>query len=232
MAAEPTLWQVAPRTPADRARLVRRAKVLAWGGNASAPGRVCDRRRCGDRRVVGCARRLRHRLADRGRRRRRRRVALHGWAGASAPPSARAQRLIAREFFALAVSIAVDSIRSFGAITPRRATSASGSRSSPLRRCRCSRAPSAASAGSSARRHRERGRPEPALRVPLRRPARRPRRQRPFGWWWADPLAGLVIAAVAVREGASPGAATAVRTAAARSRGPVSWGDARVAGRA
>ena len=22
-----------------------------------------------------------------------------------------------------------------------------------------------------------------------------------FGWWWADPVAGLVIAAVAVREG-------------------------------
>jgi divalent metal cation (Fe/Co/Zn/Cd) transporter len=22
-----------------------------------------------------------------------------------------------------------------------------------------------------------------------------------FGWWWADPLAGLVIAAVAIREG-------------------------------
>ena len=22
-----------------------------------------------------------------------------------------------------------------------------------------------------------------------------------FGWWWADPLAGLVIAAIALREG-------------------------------
>ncbi|HEY2868412.1 MAG TPA: hypothetical protein VGJ11_02825, partial [Gaiellales bacterium] len=34
MAAEPTLLQVAPRASADRAQLVRRARLLAWGGNA------------------------------------------------------------------------------------------------------------------------------------------------------------------------------------------------------
>ena len=34
-----------------------------------------------------------------------------------------------------------------------------------------------------------------------RGPAGRPRRERPFGWWWADPVAALVIAAVAVKEG-------------------------------
>src|SRR2546423_11200169 len=34
MAAEPTLLQVTPRASAHRAQLVRRAKLLAWGGNA------------------------------------------------------------------------------------------------------------------------------------------------------------------------------------------------------
>ena len=36
-----------------------------------------------------------------------------------------------------------------------------------------------------------------------------------FGWWWADPAAALVIAAVAAREGARAGAAKAAPTAAA-----------------
>jgi hypothetical protein len=34
MAAQPTLLQVVPGERARRAQLVRRAKVLAWGGNA------------------------------------------------------------------------------------------------------------------------------------------------------------------------------------------------------
>src|SRR5436190_17574218 len=34
MAAEPTLLQVTPRASARRAQLIRRAKLLAWGGNA------------------------------------------------------------------------------------------------------------------------------------------------------------------------------------------------------
>lgn len=49
-------------------------------------------------------------------------------------------------------------------------------------------------------RHGERKPPDDALRVPLRRAAGRPARQRNARLGWADPLVALAIAAVAVRE--------------------------------
>ena len=187
----------------ERARLVRRARMLAWLGILWH--------------VVECAIAVVAGLAASS-------IALIGfgidspiesrpassslWLFASrrrgsAAAERRAQRLIAGSFFLLAVYVGVEAGRSlaFGS-EPTRAGSASAWRPSPHRRCRYSRAPSARVGrrlGSSATVS------EGAqtmlcaylsigLLLGLGANA-------VLGWWWADPLCALAIAGVAVREG-------------------------------
>jgi divalent metal cation (Fe/Co/Zn/Cd) transporter len=202
MAADPTLLQVVPRPSAHRAQLERRARLLAWGGNAWH--------------LVEFAIALGAGIAASS-------VALVAFgidslievaAGSvvvwlftgrrvgSASAERLAQRLIAASFFALAVYVAFDSIRALGGDHPqaswvgiglavvtaptmpllarakRRVGVELGSRATQSeagQNMLCAYLSVALLAGLGAN----------AL----------------LGWWWADPLAGLVIAAVAAREG-------------------------------
>ena len=51
------------------------------------------------------------------------------------------------------------------------------------------------------RRHRGRRHPEPAVRLPRRAVLAGLAANAWLGWWWLDPLIGLAVAAVAIREG-------------------------------
>ena len=134
-------------------------------------------------------------------------AAAVAWQFAGRDPEAReraALRIIALSFFALAAYVTVESVRALlggqrGRALHRRHRAGRACR---WRSCRCCRTPSAAPAASSA----------PARRSPTpSRPCCAPTCPRScwsgwllnslFGWSWADPIAALVIAAVAVKEG-------------------------------
>ncbi len=115
----------------------------------------------------------------------------------------RAQQLIAASYFVLAAYVGVESIRDLvGGYKPGVSWVGIGlaavtAPTMPL----LARAKRNVGRQLELVRDRERGQPEHDLRVPVGRASRRPARQRARGWWWADPAAALVIAAVAVREG-------------------------------
>ena len=202
MAAEPTLWQVAPRTPADRARLVRRAKVLAWGGNAwhlvefaIAVGAGIAASSVA---LVAFGIDSLIEVAAGG-------VVVWLFTGrrvGSASAERAAQRLIAASFFALAVYIAADSIRAFGGDHPQASWVGIGlalvtAPTMPLlarAKRRVGRELGSRAAESEAGQNLLCAYLSVALLVGLGGNAL-------FGWWWADPLAGVVVAVVAAREG-------------------------------
>jgi len=202
MAAEPTLWQVAPSTAGQRAQLVRRAKLLAWGGNAWHLVEFAIALGAGiaasSVALVAFGIDSLIEVAAGG-------VVVWLFTGrrvGSASAERLAQRLIAASFFALAVYIAFDSIRALGGDHPQASWVGIG-----LALVTAPTMPLLARAkrkvgvelGSRATQS-EAGQNmlcaylSVALIVGLGANAL-------FGWWWADPLAGLVIAAVALREG-------------------------------
>jgi divalent metal cation (Fe/Co/Zn/Cd) transporter len=202
MAAEPTLWQVSPSPAAQRAQLVRRAKLLAWGGNAWH--------------LIEFAIALGAGIAASS-------VALVAFgidslievaAGTvvvwlftgrrlgSESAERLAQRLIAASFFALAAYIAFDSIRAFGGDHPQASWVGIGlalvtAPTMPLlarAKRRVGRELGSRATQSEAGQNMLCAYLSVALLVGLGANAL-------FGWWWADPLAGVVIAVVAAREG-------------------------------
>jgi len=220
MPAEPTLLQVAPRATAHRAPLVRRAKLLAWGGNAwhlvefaiavgagiaaSSVALVAFGIAVGAGIAASSVALVAFgidsliEVAAGG-------VVVWLFTGrrvGSASAERLAQRLIATSFFALAAYVAFDSIRALGGDHPEASWVGIG-----LALVTAPTMPLLARAkrrvgvelGSRATQS-EAGQNmlcaylSIALLVGLGANAL-------FGWWWADPLAGLVIAAVALREG-------------------------------
>ena len=190
--------------PARRAALARRIRLLvaatitynvieaSW---RSPPGR----------RLLHRADRLRPGLGHRGLLRRRGRLAvLRPRPRVREAREKTTLRIIAVSFFALAAYVTVDAVR---------ALLGSGDAQPLHRRHRARRALAGGHAvpvGRPAPRRtrtglRLRGRrlqADPAVHLPVRRAAGRPGRSTPpFGWSWADPIAALVIAAVAVKEG-------------------------------
>src|SRR6185503_16074143 len=150
MAADPTLLQVVPRPSARRAQLERRAKLLAWGGNAwhlvefaIAVGAGIAASSVA---LVAFGIDSLIEVAAGG-------VVVWLFTGrrvGSASAERLAQRLIAASFFALAVYIGFDSIRALGGDHPQASWVGIGLASSPRQRCRSWRGPSARSAWSSA----------------------------------------------------------------------------------
>jgi divalent metal cation (Fe/Co/Zn/Cd) transporter len=202
MAAEPSLLQVVPGASARRAQLIRRAKLLAWGGNAwhlvefaIAVGAGVAASSVA---LVAFGIDSLIEVAAGG-------VVVWLFTGPrleSASAERAAQRLIAVSFFALAGYIAVDSVHALGGDHPQPSWVGIG-----LALVTAPTMPVLA----RAKRHvgRELGSRATeseagqnllcaylsvALLVGLGANAL-------FGWWWADPLAGVVIAAVAAREG-------------------------------
>ena len=134
-------------------------------------------------------------------------AAAVAWQFSGRDPEARertALRIIAVSFFALAAYVTVDSVRALlGAGEPSTPRSASSwPPCQPAWSCRCCPGRSAGPAASSARRSAVADSKQTllctylsaVLLVGLVLNAL-------LGWWWADPLAALVIAAVAVKEG-------------------------------
>jgi divalent metal cation (Fe/Co/Zn/Cd) transporter len=202
MATEPSLLQVVPGASARRAQLVRRAKILAWGGNAWH--------------VVEFAIALGAGIAASS-------VALVAFgidslievaAGGvvvwlftgrrvgSASAERRAQRLIAASFFALAAYIAVDSVHALGGDRPQPSWVGIGlalvtAPTMPLlarAKRRVGRELGSRATESEAGQNLLCAYLSVALLAGLGANAL-------VGWWWADPLAGIVIAVVAAREG-------------------------------
>ena len=117
----------------------------------------------------------------------------------------RAQKLVAIQFFLLAPYVAVESVRALAGgehadvscVGIALAVSSLGDHAAARRRQAAARRP--------ARLGRDEGRgpPEHALRLPRRRAARSAcPATRSLGAWWLDPAVGLLIAGVAVKEGA------------------------------
>ena len=202
MAAEPSLLQVVPRTSARRALLIRRAKVLAWGGNAwhlvefaIAVGAGISASSVA---LVAFGIDSLIEVAAGG-------VVVWLFTGrrvGSASAERLAQRLIAASFFALAAYIAVDSVRALGGDHPQPSWVGIGlalvtAPTMPLlarAKRRVGRELGSRATESEAGQNLLCAYLSVALLVGLGANAL-------FGWWWADPLAGLVIAAVAAREG-------------------------------
>ena len=145
--------------PSARAQLERRAKLLAWGGNAwhlvefaiavgagIAAGSVALVAFGVDSLIELLAGGVVIWLFSGGR-------------GSSAVAERRAQRLIALSFYLLAGYVVIESLRAFWAPTRRPAGSASGWRRSPPRRCRSWHAQSRMSAAAWGR-----GRPNRRVR--------------------------------------------------------------------
>jgi divalent metal cation (Fe/Co/Zn/Cd) transporter len=202
MAAEPTLLQVVPGTSARRAQLVRRAKVLAWSGNAwhliEFAVAVGAGVAASSVALVAFGIDSLIEVAAGG-------VVLWLFAGRRAGAAAAervAQRLIAGSFFALAVYIAVDSVRALGGDHPQPSWAGIGlalvtAPTMPLlarAKRRVGRELGSRAAESEAGQNLLCAYLSVALLAGLGANAL-------AGWWWADPLAGLVIAAVAAREG-------------------------------
>jgi divalent metal cation (Fe/Co/Zn/Cd) transporter len=204
MAAQPTLLQVVPGERARRAQLVRRAKVLAWGGNAwhlvefgIAMGAGVAASSVA---LVGFGIDSLIEVAAGG-------VVVWLFTGrraGSASAERIAQRLIAASFLALAVYIAVDSLHALGGDHPQPSWVGIGlalvtAPTMPLlarAKRQVGRRLGSRATESEAGQNLLCAYLSVALLVGLGANAL-------FGWWWADPLAGLVIAAVAAREGAA-----------------------------
>ena len=145
-----TTVQLERRLPAaDRAALERRAKLLAWGGNAWHVIEFAIARRRRDRRgsvaLVGFGIDSLIELLAGG-------VIVwlfSGGRGASQPAERRAQQLIAASYASSSpTSPSKQAATCSDRTTPASAGSGSGSQPSPRRRCRCSPARSAGSGGS------------------------------------------------------------------------------------
>jgi divalent metal cation (Fe/Co/Zn/Cd) transporter len=202
IAAEPTLWQVAPSPSPRRAQLVRRAKVLAWGGNAwhlvefaIAVGAGIAASSVA---LVAFGVDSLIEVAAGG-------VVVWLFTGrrvGSAASERRAQRLIAASFFALAAYIAFDSVHALGGDHPQSSWLGIGlalvtAPTMPLlarAKRLVGRELGSHAAQSEAGQNMLCAYLSVALLLGLGANAL-------FGWWWADPLAGLVIGAVAAREG-------------------------------
>jgi divalent metal cation (Fe/Co/Zn/Cd) transporter len=125
-----------------------------------------------------------------------------GGRGASAVAEQRAQRLIACSFFALAAYVAVDSVRAFADDHPTPSYVGIGlalvtASTMPLlarTKRRAGQKLNSRAATSEASQNMICAYLSIALLVGLSANAI-------LGWWWADPIAGVVIAAVALREG-------------------------------
>lgn len=204
MAPEPTLLQVVPGTSVRRAQLVRRAKLLAWGGNAwhlvefaiavgagiAASSVALVAFGIDSLIEVGAGGVV---------------VWLFGGSRAGSAAAERlAQRLIAGSFFALALYIAIDSAHALGGDHPQASRVGIGlalvtAPTMPLlarAKRRVGRELGSRATESEAGQNLLCAYLSVALLVGLGANAL-------LGWWWADPLAGLVIAAVAAREGAA-----------------------------
>jgi divalent metal cation (Fe/Co/Zn/Cd) transporter len=202
MAAEPTLLQVVPGTSARRARLIRRAKVLAWGGNAwhliefaVAVGAGIGASSVA---LVGFGIDSLIEVAAGG-------VVVWLFTGrraGSASAERVAQRLIAGSFFALAAYIALDSAHALAGDHPQPSWIGIGlalvtAPTMPLlarAKRRVGRELGSRATESEAGQNMLCAYLSVALLAGLGANAL-------LGWWWADPLAGVVIAAVAAREG-------------------------------
>jgi divalent metal cation (Fe/Co/Zn/Cd) transporter len=187
---------------ADRPQLERRARLLAWGGNAwhliefaiaigagVAASSVA---------LVAFGIDSLIEVAAGG-------VILwlfSGGRGASDAAEHRAQRLIAASFYALALYVIVESMRAFLGDHPSSSTVGIGlalvtAPTMPLlarAKQRVGRQLGSRATQSEGQQNMICAYLSVALLVGLGANAA-------FGWWWADPLAGLMIAAVAVREG-------------------------------
>jgi divalent metal cation (Fe/Co/Zn/Cd) transporter len=182
--------QVVPRASAHRARLLRRAKLLAWGGNAWHLLEFAIALGAGiaasSIALVAFGIDSLIEVAAGG-------VVVWLFTGrrvGSASAERRAQQMIAASFFALAVYIAFDSVRALGGDHPQASWVGIG--------LALVTAPTMPLLARAKRRVGvelgSRATQSAALLVGLGANAL-------LGWWWADPLAGLVIAAVALREG-------------------------------
>ncbi len=202
MAAEPTLWQVAPSTSARRARLVRRAKLLAWAGNAWHVVEFAIAVGAGiaasSVALVGFGIDSLIEVAAGG-------VVVWLFTGRRAGSAAAehvAHRLIAGSFLALAAYIALDSAHALAGDRPRPSWIGIGlalvtAPTMPLlarAKRRVGRELGSRATESEAAQNLLCAYLSVALLVGLGANAL-------LGWWWADPLAGVVIAAVAAREG-------------------------------
>ena len=115
----------------------------------------------------------------------------------------RAQKLVAVQFFVLAPYVGVESVRALlGGEHPEVSSVGIGARAR-LGDLHADARHRQAAARRPARLGGDHGRrpPEHALRLPRRRAARRPVGNALVGAWWLDPTVGLLIAAVAVKEG-------------------------------
>jgi divalent metal cation (Fe/Co/Zn/Cd) transporter len=202
MAAEPTLLQVVPRPSARRAQLERRARLLAWGGNAwhlvefaIAVGAGIAASSVA---LVAFGIDSLIEVAAGG-------VVVWLFTGrrvGSASAERLAQRLIAASFFALAVYIAFDSIRALGGDHPEASWVGIGlalvtAPTMPLlaraKRKVGVRLGSSATV-SEASQNMICAYLSVALLLGLGANAL-------LGWWWADPVSALAIAGVAAKEG-------------------------------
>ncbi len=187
---------------AERARLERRAKLLAWGGSAwhviefaiavgagIAAGSVALVAFGIDSLIEVLAGGVIVWLFSGGR-------------GASAAAERRAQQIIAVSFFALAMYVLIETVRAFTGGHPEESWVGIGlatftAPTMPLlaiAKHRVGRALGSRATESEGTENMICAYLSVALLVGLGANAL-------FGWWWADPLAGVVIAAVAVREG-------------------------------
>ncbi len=190
--------------PAQRARLERRAKLLAWGGNAwhvvefaiavgagIAAGSVALIAFGVDSLIEVLAGGVVIWLFTGGR-------------GASAKAERRAQHLIALSFFLLAAYVAVESLRAFTGDHPDASWVGIGlaaitAPTMPIlarAKQRVGRQLGSQATVSEAAQNMVCAYLSIALLIGLGANAL-------LGWWWADPIAGLVIAGIAVREGRS-----------------------------
>jgi divalent metal cation (Fe/Co/Zn/Cd) transporter len=198
------LPQVAPQlAPRERARLERRAKLLAWGGNGwhliefviavaagIAAGSVALIGFGADSLIEGLSAFVIVWLFSGGR-------------GASEQAERRAQQLIAASYFVLAAYIAIESLRDLvGGHEPQASWVGIGlaaftAPTMPLlarAKRRVGLALNSSATVSEAQQNQICAYLSIALLVGLLANAL-------VGWWWADPVAALVIGAFAVREG-------------------------------
>ncbi|MFL5894026.1 MAG: cation diffusion facilitator family transporter, partial [Thermoleophilaceae bacterium] len=199
----PTLPRGAPSMPPDeRARLVRRAQLLArlglgWHGVEAAVALVAGIV-AGSIALVGFGA---DSLIEAG----AGVVLLWRFGGSRASSEAaeqRAQRLIGASFFILAAYIAVESVRSLGGHHPDVSWVGIGLATLTLltmpplaiAKGRVGEALGSSATKSEGRQNMLCAYLSGALLIGLGANAA-------FGWWWADPITALVIAAVAAREG-------------------------------
>jgi divalent metal cation (Fe/Co/Zn/Cd) transporter len=189
-----------PRTSHERARLVQRARLLAWTGlgrpACEAPGGVAAGVVAGGVALVGFgADSLIEAMAGL--------VVIWRLASAHAMSERRAQQLIAVSFYVLSAYVAVEAIRSLASVD-RPAVSWVGIGLSIVTHATMpalatAKARVADALGSSATKSESRQTMlcaylSAALLVGLGLNAL-------LGWWWADPLTALGIAGVAMKEG-------------------------------